>query len=468
MKTCKECGSAYSVSSWKVDNKTCPNCKDSQKKEDAAFERLLEQSNPRFFITPILLTLNVVVFAIMGLSGVSVLNPTVEELVTWGANFGPLTVNQEWWRLFSATFVHIGVLHIALNMWVLWALGKRAERMFGNWTFLLLYLLSGLGGSVASLWWNPTVVSAGASGAIFGIAGGQIAFLRFGEIQAPKGVMKRNLMSVLLFVFYNVQAGLTASGIDNAAHLGGLAIGLLLGALLHRPVPASERPTSPRYYVVPLAVALSLILGAGFAKSRVASDPVARYIHASKLLEAGDLDQAIMEFEKALEGKPSFAEGHHDLGVAYLRQGLYDKAVKRFRRAIQLKPDLASAHFNLALALQVVGNNEEAEVEFKKAKQLDPSLEPPELRAHPQVPQDEPPKADKPKKATKKKTKRRKKLRAACRTGSAKECFELGLMWWGNGEDGPTNISKARRWVKKACALNHQEACGFLPMMKDQ
>jgi len=132
----------------------------------------------------------VVVFVIMVALGVGLLQPTSEQLLIFGANFGPLTVNQQWWRLLSCTFVHIGIMHLLLNMWCLWNLGNLAERMFGNFAFVMLYLLSGLGGSIASLWWNPTIVSAGASSAVFGVAGSVIAFLHFGKVHLPPVAVK--------------------------------------------------------------------------------------------------------------------------------------------------------------------------------------------------------------------------------------------------------------------------------------
>ncbi len=165
--------------------------------ERAAFFETLRESTPRLFITPILLGLNLLVFALMLFSGVSPWEPTGEELLGWGANFGPITVNYGWWRIFTCAFLHIGFLHLAFNMWCLWSLGSLAERLFGNWTFLMLYVLSGLGGSICSLLWNPTVISAGASGAIFGVAGGLITFWLLGRLSIPESVIKGDLKSLL-------------------------------------------------------------------------------------------------------------------------------------------------------------------------------------------------------------------------------------------------------------------------------
>src|SRR6059058_5001142 len=134
-------------------------------------------ARPRPTVTRFLVGLNLTVFVAMAVAGVSALDPSGEALLPWGANFGPRTLSGEPWRLLTSTFLHFGIIHLALNMWCLWALGTLAEPLFGWAAFLLLYLLSGLGGSVLSMLVHPMVVSAGASGAVFGVAGGVITFL---------------------------------------------------------------------------------------------------------------------------------------------------------------------------------------------------------------------------------------------------------------------------------------------------
>ncbi len=136
----------------------------------------LQAITPAFIVTPILVGLNVLVFIAMVVSGVSFIEPDTGDLIRWGASFGPYTLGAQPWRAFTCMFVHIGILHLLFNMWCLWSLGLLAERLMGNWNFLLLYLLSGLGGSVFSLWLHPQLVTAGASGAIFGVAGGLVRF----------------------------------------------------------------------------------------------------------------------------------------------------------------------------------------------------------------------------------------------------------------------------------------------------
>jgi rhomboid protease GluP len=182
-------------------------------------------------ITATLVGMNVAVFVVMVLTGVSATQPTTAQLLTWGANTGALSLGPQPWRMLASNYVHIGIVHILLNMWCLWNLGALAERVFDPWTYVLIYTGCGLAGSISSLWWHPNVVGAGASGAIFGLAGALIAALYLGRLPIAKQAIQGTLRSLLVFAGYNLFFGLVP-GIDNSAHLGGLAAGLGLGALL--------------------------------------------------------------------------------------------------------------------------------------------------------------------------------------------------------------------------------------------
>ena len=133
----------------------------------------------------------VLVFLAMTLSGVSPLEPSIEALLDWGANFGPfVAVDHEYWRLFTSMFLHVGLLHLAFNMWCLLAAGPMIERFFGNLAFAVVYVISGLGGSLASTAVHPLLVSAGASGAIFGIFGALCGFLVAQHRTIPAALLK--------------------------------------------------------------------------------------------------------------------------------------------------------------------------------------------------------------------------------------------------------------------------------------
>lgn len=146
--------------------------------------------------------------------------------------FGCVGGNQ-WWRLFTAMFLHIGVLHIGFNMWALAWLGSQAEQLYGRFRFLLIYLLSGLAGSVASMAVLPGLdhVSAGASGAIFGIIGVLLAY--YFRYRTQLGAVGRSqLYNMAAIAALNLFLSSQVQNIDDWAHLGGLIGGTVLGLLL--------------------------------------------------------------------------------------------------------------------------------------------------------------------------------------------------------------------------------------------
>jgi rhomboid protease GluP len=166
---------------------------------------------------------------LMAFTGVSVLEPNTQQLLKWGANWGPMSLGPQPWRVLTSNYLHIGIIHIFFNMWCLLNLGALAERIFDRWSYILVYTASGLAGSLASLWWHPMAVGAGASGAIFGLAGAVMAALYLGKLPLPREALKSTMKSLLMFIGYNLFFGL-AGGIDNAAHIGGLLGGAALGA----------------------------------------------------------------------------------------------------------------------------------------------------------------------------------------------------------------------------------------------
>jgi rhomboid protease GluP len=209
-------------------------------------------------VTSFLVGINVVVFALMTLSGVSFTTPQLQQLVKWGADWGPYTLTTQPWRLLTSNYVHIGIIHIALNMWCLWNLGALAERIFDRWTYVLTYTACGIGGSILGVWWHPETVEAGASGAIFGIAGALIAALYLGRLPVHPSALKATLKSLLSFAGYNLFFGAVVPGISNAAHLGGLITGLGLGAALapRLAAPPDERNSWRRLIFIVAGVLL--------------------------------------------------------------------------------------------------------------------------------------------------------------------------------------------------------------------
>jgi len=233
------------------------------------FYDLLEVATPRAWATPAILGANVLVFAAMVAAGVSFWSPSIGDVFAWGGARGPNVVAGEWWRLLTANYVHFGLLHLAFNMWCLWQVGRFAERLLGNWAFVLAYTFSGIGGAIASIAHNPGGVGAGASGAVFGIFGCILGFMLVRRRTVPVRVFKPLVISIISFLGYNIYFSLTVSHVDNFAHGGGLVVGFLCGILFSRAIPVPEGGTPRRRYWYALIVVALLIAGAVLAAARV-------------------------------------------------------------------------------------------------------------------------------------------------------------------------------------------------------
>jgi len=205
---------------------------DLEAHRERTFQASLFAATPHIVVTPALIAINVAVFAAMVARHVSAFTPTPDALVAWGADYGPLTTHGQWWRLVTATFVHIGLTHLLVNMFALFVIGRFTERLFGNTGFLVLYLLGGIAASLTSLSIHPTIVSAGASGAIFALYGGLIGFLLVRRSAMSYATATSLALNAAGFVAFNLFYGLTKEHIDMAAHVGGLLAGVPIGAAM--------------------------------------------------------------------------------------------------------------------------------------------------------------------------------------------------------------------------------------------
>lgn len=181
-----------------------------------------------YILTPSLIYVNLLVFIAMTYSGISPFSPETESLVNWGANFRPLISEGQWWRILSAIFLHGGIIHLIFNMYALYYAGLILEPLLGKRRFLAIYLLSGIVSSVVSVWWQEFTVSVGSSGAIFGMYGTFIAlyFTNF----LKDHINKELFISISIFLVFSLLSGFQPdSGVDNAAHIGGLIAGAIMG-----------------------------------------------------------------------------------------------------------------------------------------------------------------------------------------------------------------------------------------------
>ncbi|MBA4192405.1 MAG: hypothetical protein C0467_30930 [Planctomycetaceae bacterium] len=196
----------------------------------------LRRITPLAPVTPILIAINVLVFVAMAVAGVNPFNPSIDTLIAWGANFSPVTFSGEWWRLLTSAFLHIGIGHLAFNMFCLIGVGLLTERMVGGPGFLLLYLICAIAGSLASAAWSPGVVAVGASGAVFGVFGAFFAACSRASDTIPKLALDASRVNMGKLLVINLVFGLVVPNIDVAAHVGGLVCGFGCGFLLGHPI----------------------------------------------------------------------------------------------------------------------------------------------------------------------------------------------------------------------------------------
>ncbi len=218
--------------------------------------------------------INIGVFLLMCLSGVSLTAPMPEQLLRWGADYGPFVLaGGEWWRAVTAMFVHVGLIHLATNMWCLWNLGLLGEPLVGAGGLIAAYLLTGVGGNLLSVALHPGlpgtaegIVGAGASGAVFGLAGLLIILLKSKLLPLPEAELKRLRRSVIWFAVLNFVIGAgtwvahSSLRIDNMAHLGGFLTGLMLAVPMVPRIGAPAALFARRRMLAVAGVSLVMLL----------------------------------------------------------------------------------------------------------------------------------------------------------------------------------------------------------------
>jgi rhomboid protease GluP len=400
MAKCIRCGRQLTAFSFR---KICPWCKQHEAiqrgevVQDDVPQPVIrrpwaERNESNISLTHILFGANVAVYLAMAIGSKTVINFPGDALL-FGANFGPYTLTGQWWRLLTYMFIHGGLLHIAFNMWCLWDLGALCESLYGRWTYFAIYMITGVGGGLASLAWNPRTFSVGASGAIFGLAGALIASFYLGEFSLPRAAIKGTLMSLLFFAGFNLFFGMLP-GIDNSAHIGGLIAGLILGAAI-----AKLAPNGGTSRIVWMGIVALALVAAGFGvrqwrggpmRTAVAfqalggsqGDPVARlkmiieqnpnsapahFALAQTYFEQQKFPEAEAEFKKVVELQPKSARARFDLGMTYLSLNRPDDAKIAFNSMIQQGLNTGEAHYGIAMALAMQGKHQDAIQEFQAA-----------------------------------------------------------------------------------------------------
>ena len=177
--------------------------------------------------TIVIIAVNILVFVLMVLQGADMMWPDTQILLNWGADYRLYTLDGQPWRLFTSIFVHIGIIHLLMNMYALYFIGKKLEPLLGSTRFVVVYIACGIVSSLSSIAMHDSMVSAGASGAIFGMYGVYVALLLTKAIDIAD--QKKTMYNMLAFVAYNLFFGFTVEMIDNAGHVGGLVAGFLIG-----------------------------------------------------------------------------------------------------------------------------------------------------------------------------------------------------------------------------------------------
>ena len=261
MADCTRCGRKLPALSFGKDSNLCSYCRQAERHDiqpGGHVSRLVPAGRVGPSVTMGIMAINVAVFLAMALQGVSLTDPTGKQLIDWGADVGLYAYDDQPWRLLTSVFVHIGVFHILFNMWGLWNLGRLAEEIYDKRTYLGAYLLCGIGGSIASSAWQPTVITAGASGAIFGIAGLLITTFWMGQLPIPQERSNFMLMSLIVFAGYSLSRGASNPLISNSAHIGGLFTGLILGGLMAPRLTRDPRESRGFRWLILVAATVAL------------------------------------------------------------------------------------------------------------------------------------------------------------------------------------------------------------------
>jgi rhomboid protease GluP len=291
--------------------KTADKSYTSEEKKITAFYSFFSIFIPvkDYFITPILININILYFLIMCFSGVNPFTPEINDIIDWGGNYGPLTIENNWWRIISACFVHIGIFHLLMNCFALAYAGLLLEPYLKKWGFLTTYLLAGIIASLSSLYWNNNLVSAGASGAIFGMYGILLPLLLFKTIDKK---VNPNLFSTLvLFIGINI-LGSFKEGIDGAAHVGGLSFGIIAGATL---VILSEKRKTALAVISSFAIILGTLFITVCKEKKIFIYQIAEY-------ETGMQD--FIEMEKlALESYRDYSDSKEHILYMIKERGIY-------------------------------------------------------------------------------------------------------------------------------------------------
>ncbi|MHA6250971.1 rhomboid family intramembrane serine protease [Oceanobacillus sp. CAU 1775] len=339
----------------KVDFKTKLSSKNEQIKD------IFSYGKPIF--SYIFIVINVLIFFLLEMNGGST---SIETLIQFGAKYNvAIIADGEWWRLISSMFLHIGILHLMMNMLAIFYLGIVVEKIYGSSRFLFIYFVAGIGGSIASFAFS-TSISAGASGAIFGLFG---ALLYFGIIH--KRLFLQTMGSSILFIIaINLVIGFTIEEIDMAAHIGGLIAGFFASAIVN--LPKTKQITKQF-----IAGVITIVLFIGFTYFGVYANSnnqsyyllqIQELILEENYLEVIPLATEALSLDGEEDGILLFQRSY-----AYIELNELDKAIADLEKSVTVGEPMPEAYYNLALLYRSKGELDSAKEAITKAYQMNTS-----------------------------------------------------------------------------------------------
>jgi membrane associated rhomboid family serine protease len=337
MPSCLKCGTALTINEEGVAPVLCDRC--AGVATGRARRAMALGGLGSYPVTAALMAINIVAFLLEQVPGLNVKD--------WGVNYGPLTISGEYWRLVTAGFLHADIIHIALNMWCLWSLGRLSERLFGKWQTFAIYMVTGVGGAILSIANNPQHGELGASGAVFGIVGAVIAGVKFGDLDIPGGEKKAIVSSALSFAVLNFVLGLSGNfgvgmfaNVDNMCHLGGFVTGLMVG------LPLGAFIRNKPFQVATLVVT-SAVLAVGM-RELVQKNGAEAYKTAAVIAwHDKNYARTVQMLEKYSVARPDDDIGLVMLGEAYSNNNEPNKAIGALEQALRVNPDSEDAKHDL-------------------------------------------------------------------------------------------------------------------------
>jgi rhomboid protease GluP len=326
MPSCLKCGTALAVNEEGVAPVLCDRC--AGVATGRARRAMAMGGMGRYPVTIALLAINVIAYVVDFVPGI--------DLKDWGVNYGPLTLSGQYWRLFTAGFLHADIFHIGFNMWCLWSLGRLSEQLFGKWQTFAIYMVTGVGGALLSIANKPQHGELGASGAIFGIVGAVMVGVKFGDLNISAGEKKAIFSSVVTFSVINFALGMSGN-IDNMCHLGGFVTGLLIGL----PMGAFAR-NSKMLQLATLVITSAVLAAGGRELVQTHKGPAQQFI-IGQSVAAGDYLSAAQFQEAYVQDHPGDDRALFELGKYYALGGQREKAISAFQRALKVNPGSENA-----------------------------------------------------------------------------------------------------------------------------